>query len=93
MEFKAFEEMMAGLLRERFGESAEIRMQDVLRDNGTRRRGILLETGGESLTPVLYLERAYERYQAGEDAEKLLAEMIAETKTEIDAERERLKAG
>ena len=28
-----------------------------------------------------------------EECEKLLAEMIAETKTEIDAERERLKAG
>lgn len=83
MEFKDFEEMMAGLLRERFGESAEIRMQDVLRDNGTRRRGILLETEGESLTPVLYLERVYERYQAGEDVEKLLAEMLEDNDRQI----------
>lgn len=76
MEFKDFEEMMTGLLEERFGESARISVRDVLRDNGTRRRGLLLKTGGESLTPVLYLERAYERYQAGEEAEKLLAEML-----------------
>lgn len=76
MEFKDFEEMMTGLLQERFGESARIRVRDVLRDNGIRRRGVLLETEGECLTPVLYLERAYERYQAGEDAERLLAEML-----------------
>lgn len=83
MEFKKFEEKMIGLLRERFGDSAEIHVRDVLKDNGTRRRGILLKTEDECLIPVLYLEGVYERYQAGEDAEKLLAEMLKDNDEQI----------
>lgn len=71
MEFKDFEEKMAGLLRERFGEAAQISVQDVLKNNGITRRGISVITEGERFTPVLYLDTAYERYLAGETAEEV----------------------
>ena len=64
MEFKDFEEKMMGLLRERFGETAEISVQDILKNNGVTRRGIRVVTEEERFTPVLYLDAAYERYLA-----------------------------
>lgn len=83
MEFREFEEKMIGLLREKYGESAEISVRDVLKDNGTRRRGLLLRTEDECLIPVLYLEEVYKRYQAGEDAEKLLSELLRDNEGQI----------
>ena len=36
MAFKDFEEKMAGLLRERFGETAQISVQDILKITGSQ---------------------------------------------------------
>lgn len=76
MEFKDFEEKMAGLLRERFGEAAQISVQDVLKNNGVTRRGISVITEGERFTPVLYLDTAYERYLAGETAGEVFEDLM-----------------
>ncbi len=83
MESKEFEEKMAGLLRERFGEAAQISVQDILKNNGITRRGISVITEGERFTPVLYLDTAYERYLAGETAEEIFEGMIADNDGQI----------
>lgn len=83
MEFKEFEEKMMGMLREKLGDSAEISAQEVLKDNGITRRGILLKQEGERYNPVLYLDGAYERYQAGETAEEVLGQMLGDNDGQI----------
>ena len=83
MESKDFEEKMAGLLRERFGETAQISVQDILKNNGITRRGISVITEGERFTPVLYLDTVYERYLAGKTAEEIFEGMIADNDGQI----------
>lgn len=83
MEFKEFEEKMMEMLREKFGDSAEISGQEILKDNGITRRGILLKQEGERFNPVLYLDWAYERYQAGETAEEVLGQMLGDNNGQI----------
>ena len=83
MEFKEFEEKMAGLLRERFGETAQISVQDILKNNGVTRRGIRVVTGEERFTPVLYLDTAYERYLAGETAGEIFEGLMEHNDSQI----------
>ena len=83
MEFKDFEEKMMGLLRERFGETAEISVQDILKNNGVTRRGIRVVTEGERFTPVLYLDTAYERYLAGETAGEIFEGLMEHNDSQI----------
>lgn len=83
MESKEFEEKMAGLLRERFGETAQISVQDVLKNNGVTRRGIRVVTEGERFTPVLYLDTAYERYLAGETAGEIFEGLMEHNDSQI----------
>lgn len=83
MESKEFEEKMAGLLRERFGETAQISVQDVLKNNGITRRGISVITEGERFTPVLYLDTAYERYLAGETAGEIFEGLMEHNDSQI----------
>ena len=83
MEFKEFEEKMAGLLRERFGETAQISVQDILKNNGVTRKGIRVVTGEERFTPVLYLDTAYERYLAGETAGEIFEGLMEHNDSQI----------
>lgn len=83
MESKEFEEKMAGLLRERFGETAQISVQDVLKNNGVTRRGIRVVTEEERFTPVLYLDTAYERYLAGETAGEIFEGLMEHNDSQI----------
>ena len=83
MAFKDFEEKMAGLLRERFGETAQISVQDILKNNGVTRRGIRVVTEEERFTPVLYLDTAYERYLAGVTAEEIFEGMMEHNDSQI----------
>ena len=83
MEFKDFEEKMMGLLRERFGETAEISVQDILKNNGVTRRGIRVVTEEERFTPVLYLDAAYERYLAGETAGEIFEGLMEHNDSQI----------
>lgn len=83
MESKDFEEKMAGLLRERFGETAQISVQDILKNNGVTRRGIRVVTEEERFTPVLYLDAAYERYLAGETAGEIFEGLMEHNDSQI----------
>lgn len=83
MEFKEFEEKMVGLLRERFGETAQISVQEILKNNGITRRGISVITEGERFTPVLYLDTAYERYLAGETAGEIFEDLMGHNDSQI----------
>lgn len=76
MEIEEFEETLVGLLEEKFGTAAEISVREVLKNNGIRKRGILINMEGERFAPILYLEDAYERYRECEDVEKVLAEFL-----------------
>ncbi len=83
MDFKEFEEKIMEMLREKSGDSVEISVQEILKVNGITRRGILLKQEGERFNPVLYLDRAYERYQAGENVEDVLGQMLEDNDSQI----------
>lgn len=76
MRLEDFEVKLVDLLREKFGGDVEISMREILKNNGIRKRGIVLRTEGERFTPILYLEEAYERYLECKDVEKVLGEIL-----------------
>lgn len=76
MGIEEFEETLVGLLKEKFGTAAEISIKEVLKNNGIRKRGILINMEGEHFSPILYLEDAYERYKECEDVEEVFVEFL-----------------
>ncbi len=43
----------------------EISIQDTLKNNGVRRKGLLLQEKGQLMSPTIYLEEYYQQYRTG----------------------------
>ena len=49
----------------------EISIQDTLKNNGVRRKGLLLQEKGQSMSPTIYLEEYYQQYRTGDKLEDI----------------------
>lgn len=47
-----------------------------LRNNGTERMGIMMETKGRNISPTIYLEEFYVRYQKGEKIDDIIKDIM-----------------
>lgn len=66
MEFNTFRKMVCEKLQERLGEEYELGERDVKKINNTIHKGITVERKPDNICPVIYLEKSYERVEAGE---------------------------
>lgn len=66
-------------IRERLewrGWPGKVGLQDVLKNNGIVRRGLLLYGAGDSLVPAIYLEPFFEAYRRGADMEGIVGKIL-----------------
>lgn len=81
----AVEEKMKGSV---VGE-IKISVQDTLKNNGVRRKGLLLQEKGQNMNPTIYLEEYYQQYQTGvklEDITEQIQALYRELRTKPIAE-------
>lgn len=71
MDMEQFAEKIRARL-ERQGQFEKVSLQNVLKNNGIMRRGLLLHSGGKNMVPTIYLEPFFEAYEKGADMEKIL---------------------
>lgn len=67
-------------------ENADIEVQRTVKNNGLVLQGLTIRRPGISITPVYYLENAYERYMSGEGLENTISH-VALSYMKYDAEK------
>ena len=76
MEYKAFTQHILELACETF-DGKKVELREVLKNNGVRLTGLTVIDPTVSVSPTIYLEQFYERYQNGETPDAIM-EQIAE---------------
>lgn len=72
---KAVEEDMIQFLPEEL-KDCQIRIDTISKNNGTQLEGVVITRKGHAICPTLYLKSFYERYQRGEEFERVLNEIV-----------------
>ena len=73
MEKKEFMETVKKELKKKTG--CEVVLKEVIKQNGVCWNGVIVQREGNSVLPVVYLDRFYEEYQTGRSLEKIV-EMV-----------------
>lgn len=77
MNFKEFTERIVSLLREKLGDDYKVTLTEVLKNNDIRLTGIVIIRESDSISPTIYLEEPYHRYQDGVSLQKIVEEILA----------------
>lgn len=82
MKFEEFTNAVVEKIREYLPESfanANVELQTVMKNNDLKLTGLLIRNADSNISPTIYLEQFFERYQAGEDITAVL-ENIADVR-------------
>lgn len=77
MEYKAFTEQLAGMVKEKLGEDYDVRLTEVVKNNQVTLHGVVIMGKQEKIVPTIYLESFYARYLKGEKQEELAEELVS----------------
>lgn len=76
MSYEEFVNEMEGTLQNLVGESLVITVHKALKNNGFVRSGIRMSEKNINISPTIYLEEFYEKYQCGIEVEQLAKEVL-----------------
>ena len=74
MEYKEFTQHILELARETF-EGKMVELREVLKNNGVRLTGLTVTDPAVSVSPTIYLEQFFKRYQNGEALEDIMEQI------------------
>lgn len=86
MNYSQFMIKMKECLRERLGETVEVEMVSVPKNNGVVMQGIALRRPGEKIVPTIYTEGFYADYLEGRDLEDILEDFLEIYENQDEAE-------
>lgn len=71
MNYEQFVETMYEMCRERLDTSSVVEKQQILKNNGVSMKGLTIRKKEQAVSPIIYLDGFYARYQQGESMEML----------------------
>ena len=72
MNKKEFAEWVKNALQERFGETMEVKLQEVRKNNNVTLLGVMVCDKVMNISPTVYLDELFQDYENGRDKEELL---------------------
>ena len=75
MNYTEFVNAMKKEMRERLAPNVKVELYQSIKNNGTRRQGLMFAESGINISPAIYLEEFYEQYQKGRSL-SFLAEAV-----------------
>ena len=76
MNFKEFEELILGKVKECVGEETEVLLHSVTKNNGLKLNGIIILKQEERMSPTIYLENFFEDFINGRDIDSIVDEIM-----------------
>lgn len=77
MYFNEFVSLMVRKVKEELDMEVDVREYEAVKNNGVRRKGIVIESGYAKLSPTIYLEDYYEQYIDGSEIQDLVASIVS----------------
>ena len=77
MNFKDFTNSIAALLQRKTGDNCTVTVTNVLKNNNVRLTGVVITEENEGMSPTIYLEEPYRRYQEGASLQDIIEEIMA----------------
>lgn len=82
MDYENFVEQIAGLVRQaacgKLSENTDVTVKKVIKNNHTVQVALCILEPGSNITPTIYLESYFKRWQAGEGLSSLAGELVEE---------------
>lgn len=75
MDMEQFAESIRSRIEQQ-GQFEKVSLQNVLKNNGIMRRGLLLCSSGKNMVPTIYLEPFFGAYEKGVDMEKIIRKIL-----------------
>ena len=72
MDYGIFKECILEALIERYGEGCKIEYKEVLKNNGVKLDGIVVNKGNSRIYPTVYVNDFYEKFVAGEEIDDIV---------------------
>ncbi len=76
MEFEIFTEKVIAAMKEYADGRGEVRLNKVMKNNSVELTGICIFREGANITPTVYIDDYFKRYNRGEDFDDLMNEVI-----------------
>lgn len=76
MNFNEFTESITEVLRRKMGAAYKVTATEVLKNNDIRLTGVVITQESDSVSPTIYLEEPYRRYQAGVSVQEIAEEIM-----------------
>ncbi len=77
MDYKEFTRQAVTEIQERMGETVEIRLTEVVKNNNITLTGIMIVKKNSNVSPTIYLESFYEKHRRGESIKQIAKEIVA----------------
>ena len=77
MEFHIFVEKVVATLKESLGEAYEIQVTEVVRNNNIHLTGVVITKRPANVSPTIYLNQYYQKYQEEGNFQQTVGEMMA----------------
>lgn len=74
-EYQVFTQEVCRILQEAYGESVQVRTNEVKKNNGITYVGVTIMEENSNISPTIYLENYFMRYQDGETIQKIVEEI------------------
>lgn len=75
MNYINFVEQIKKAVSAKLESNFSVQLHQTIKNNGEKRTGILIETQGVNISPIIYLEEYYESYQNGKGVEEIADEI------------------
>ena len=77
MEFHIFVEKVVATLKESLGEAYEIQVTEVVKNNNIHLTGVVITKRPANVSPTIYLNQYYQKYQEEGNFQQTVGEMMA----------------
>lgn len=76
MDLNGFQKLLEEAINEKLKENEHLRFSEVRKNNGLILHGISIFDGREKITPTIYIEEFFRRYEKGQNADEIAEEIL-----------------
>lgn len=86
MDIRSFAEMVSRAVSEELGEGCQVKLQEIMKNNGVILQGLVILTGKRNLSPTIYLNSFLEAYAAGVPLPVIVSKILEIYRSDMPAD-------
>ena len=86
MDIRSFAEMVSRAVSEELGESCQVKLQEIMKNNGVILQGLVILTGNRNISPTIYLNSFLEAYAAGIPLAVIVSKILEIYRSDVPAD-------